>query len=352
MTASAKKQRATIRDVAAAAQVSIATVSLYMQGGKGVADETAERIAEAVKMLEYVPRSKGSNGRRATLIALLMEELSLTAFPETIYGAIIQALEIRARKYDIGMLLASVEEGRLPQSVRENQVEGVIILGGCPTNDGLASDLVAHGVPVVLVDAYIVGLPVTAIVPDNEWGGYCAYEHLVKLGHTRIAIIEGPPKYRTLVDRYWGALRAAEELSVPVRPEYRQPSISSGFPRKGYREMKQLLALPEPPTAVFAVSDRAALGALEAIKEAGMSVPDDMSLIGFDDDIHAEHATPPLTTVHFGREKMGSLALENLVETIDGKSDLATRICVPTELVVRSTTSAPRALRAGNGARQ
>jgi LacI family transcriptional regulator len=239
------------------------------------------------------------------------------------------------------MLLATTDGGGPPQSARDNQVQGVIILGGCPANDQLAARLFAEGVPLVLVDNYLNDVPAASIVPDNEWGGYKAYQHLVHLGHRRIALIEGPPKYRTLTDRRWGALRAAEESGVPIPPEYRQPSISSGFPNKGYREMKQLLALREPPTAVFAASDRAALGAMDAIKEVGLRVPEDISLIGFDDLGQAEHALPPLTTVHYAREQMGRLAMNHLLARIDGKTEEPVRTCVHTELVVRASTAPP-----------
>ena len=339
-------RRATIRDVAAEANVSIATVSLYLQGGKGVAGNTGERIAAAIAKLDYVPRPRAVatrvvNGRgKGSLVALLMEELSLTAFPEAIYGAVIRAIEQEARRHELGLLWATVEENRLPQSVRDNQVEGVIILGGSPVNDALAVELAARKVPLVLVDTYNANLPVDSIVPDNEWGGYKAFQHLVELGHRRIAMIEGPPKYKTLTDRRWGALRAAEELGVPIPPAYRHPSISSGYPKKGYREMKQLLALPQPPTAVFAVSDRAALGAIDAIKEAGLRVPQDISIVGFDDLANAEHAVPPLTTVHYERAEMGVFAMRCLLERVANSTRAPTRTCVLTELVVRASTAA------------
>lgn len=338
MALSERTQRATIRDVAGEAGVSTSTVSLFYQSPERVAASTRERIAAAATKLGYTPRGRTSNGVRSDLFVLLIEELSLSAFPETVYGAIIRSIEAQARKHGVGMLLATVESGRIPQSIRENQAQGVIMLGGCPVNDALARELAALRIPLVLVDTYIPDLPVTSVVPDNEWGAYRAYQYLVELGHTRIALIEGPAKYRTLVDRRWGALRAAEELAVPIRLEYRQPSISSGYPQKGYREMQVLLALPEIPTAVFAVSDRAALGALEAIKEANLRVPADVALIGFDDYAAAEFSTPPLTTVHYNRDLMGVIALEALTAQIEGRSIQPVRHVVSSELVVRAST--------------
>jgi len=338
MTRSERTQRATIREVAHEAGVSTSTVSLFYQSPERVATSTQERITAAAAKLGYVPRGHAGNGARPGIFALMMEELSLSAFPETVYGAIIRSIEAQARNHGLGMLLATVEKDRIPHSVRENQVQGVIMLGGCPANDMLARELVGFGLPLVLVDSYMPDLPVTSIVPDNEWGAYRAYQYLVELGHTRIALIEGPAKYRTLVDRRWGALRAAEELAVPIRPEYRQQSISSGYPQKGYREMQALLALPEIPTAVFAVSDRAALGALKAIEDANLRVPEDIAIIGFDDYEAAEFSTPSLTTVHYNRELMGVLALEALTAQIAGKSVQSVRHVVPSDLVVRAST--------------
>lgn len=338
MAIPAPTQRATIRDVAEEAGVSTSTVSLFYQTPERVAVATRERITEAAAKLGYSPRNRPSNGAPARLFALMMEELSLSAFPETVYGAIIRSMEAQARNHGLGMLLATVENGRIPHSIRENQVQGAIILGGCPANDALARELAGLRIPLVLVDTYVPELSAASVVPDNEWGAYQAVQHLVELGHSRIALIEGPSKYRTLVDRRWGALRAAEELGVPIRPDYRQPSISSGFPQKGYREMKALLSLPEVPTAVFAVTDRAALGALAAIKEADLRVPDDIALIGFDDYSAAEYASPPLTTVHFDREQMGIIAVEALQMQIEGKPPTPVRSVVTSELVIRAST--------------
>jgi LacI family transcriptional regulator len=129
---------------------------------------------------------------------------------------------------------------------------------------------------------------------------------------------------------------------VPIPPPYQQPSISSGFAQKGYREMKALLQLAEPPTAVFAVSDRAALGALEAIKEAGLRVPHDIALVGFDDQSNAEQASPSLTSVHYAREQIGALAFDLLLDQIKGSTHAPARHVVPSRLVVRASTRSAR----------
>jgi DNA-binding LacI/PurR family transcriptional regulator len=196
----------------------------------------------------------------------------------------------------------------------------------------LATALVQRRFPFVLLDNFIADLAADCVLADNEGGGYQAFRHLVELGHTDIAIIEGPRKYHTLSDRLAGALRAAHEFGIAIRPEYRQPSISSGFPNKGYREMKELLLLKRRPTAVFVVSDRAAFGALEALKETGLNVPGEVSVVGFDDEVWAEHAKPSLTTVRYPRQKMGTLEDPTLPPA---------RTHLYTELIVRKSTAPP-----------
>lgn len=332
------QRRPTIRDVAAQADVAISTVSLYLQEPQKVSAETGERIAAAVHQLGYKPRSRNGSRQPALMFGLLMEELASTAFPQTFYGRAIRAIETRAKELGFTMLFSSIHEDGIPPMVSNEQVAGVIVLGGSPANDALAGKLADYQVPLVLLDNYVPGLAVDTVLPNHSGGGYLAMQHLLALGHERIAIIEGPPKYRTLSDRLWGALRAAEEHDRPVPAAYRQPSISSGYPKKGYREMQQLLALPEPPTAVFAISDRAALGALEAIKEVDLSVPDDISLIGFDDETYGAHASPPLTTVRYDSALLGTLAMNQLAARIHEPTQEPVQITGYTHLVIRGST--------------
>ncbi|MCB0063868.1 MAG: LacI family DNA-binding transcriptional regulator, partial [Caldilineaceae bacterium] len=343
-------QRVTIRDVATAAGVSISTVSLYTQGRPGVSEPTAARIAQAIQELGYVPRQSNhqrhaqlrANGQSGTkLFALFLEEMSLSAFPETIYGAIIKAMETAAKRHGYSMILSVIEQEGVPQLVTNGQVDGVVILGGCPLNERVAVQLAQQGIPLVLLDTYLVGTAIDALIPDNEWGGYQAIQHLVELGHQRIAIIEGPAKYRTLTDRLWGALRAAHDLAIEIPPAYRPGPQSSGQPLKGYREMQTLLTLPEPPTAVFAISDKTAFGAMEAIREAGLRIPQDISLVGFDNELRAEHTTPPLTSVHLPKRQLGMLAVERLLRRIHDPTLPTVRICLPTDLITRNSTAAP-----------
>ncbi|MBI3959457.1 MAG: LacI family DNA-binding transcriptional regulator [Chloroflexi bacterium] len=339
MTITKKSKRVTIRDVADEVGVSISTVSLYTQGRDGVGEETGQRIADAIDRLGYVRRSRTERPPRSRFFGLLLENLSFSAFPETLYGAILQAIETEAKSHGYSMVLSVIEEDAVPRMVEQDQVDGLIILGGSPLNDAVALRLAERNTPLVLLDNHIPGAAIDSIVPDNEWGGYMAIRHLVELGHRRIAILQGPTKYKTLTDRLWGAKRAADEFGIDIPPAYLSPAQSSGQPLKGYREMQALLQLPELPTAVFAVSDKTAFGALEAIREAGLSVPEDISLIGFDNEVRAEHTSPPLTTIHLPKRYLGILAMRRLIGQIENPSDRPVRLCVPTRLVERASTA-------------
>ena len=338
MSAEINSRRPTIRDVAAIANVSISTVSLFMRGPARVSSETGERIAAAIEKLNYTPRRRTEPAQEHNLFGLLIEQLPLPAFADIFYGEIIRAVEARAREYGYGLLFSIIEDSQIPRMVTDSQVRGVLILGGSPTNDALAAALVQRGMPLVLVDNYVPGLQADCIVPDNEGGGALALQHLIDLGHRRIAIIEGPRKYKTLTDRLRGALRAIEENGLPLPPEYRQESLSKGRSNKGYLEMKQLLSLPQPPTAVFAISDKTALGALQAIKEAGLKAPDDISIVGFDDVVET---TPPLTTIHVPKYQMGLLAMEQLLRQVTNEVEMPVRFEVYTNLIVRNSTAPP-----------
>ena len=344
MTDKALSKRVTIRDVAAEAGVSLSTVSLHTQGRDGVGAETAQRIAAAIEKLGYVPRPRNGRKQSGGFFGLFLEKLSLSAFPETIYGAIIHAIEVEAKLHGYSMVVSVIEEEGIPHIVAQGKVKGLIILGGSPLNDAVAQRIAEYAperkLPLILLDNHIPGAAISSIVPDNEWGGYSALQHLVDLGHRRIAILQGPKKYKTLTDRLWGARRAAHDAGIEIPPEYQPYDQSSGQPRKGYREMQALLSLPEIPTAVFAVSDKTAFGALDAIRDAGLRVPEDISVVGFDNEVRSQHTSPPLTTVHLPKRYMGKLAMRRLVAQIENPRVRFERICVPTRLMERSSTAA------------
>jgi LacI family transcriptional regulator len=334
--------RPTIADIAREAQVSTTAVSLYLHNKPGLGEGTRERIAQAVDKLGYMPRGQ-RRGNASALIGLLVEELPLPLFSDIFYAEMVQGLESRARQLGYHTVLTVVDppaSNNIPTLVAERQVAGLVAVGGGDLTDEFIASIASLAVPLVLVDNYLLEGAADCVLPDNEMGAYNATRHLIERGHRRIAVIMGPAKYKPLIDRQQGYLRAMMEAGLGPDPELMQPSLSKGVPNKGYREMHALLARPQRPTAVFCVSDRTAFGALTAVKEVGLRVPEDIALVGFDDVRESEHTNPPLTTVRVPKREMGVVAAQRLTDLIKHpQADVPPlKLVLPTYLVIRATS--------------
>lgn len=336
-------QLPTIKDVAEQAGVSISAVSLYLNDRAGISQETRKRIAEAIQGLGYQPRTNGRKGRGAAqttirYIGLLTEKLPI--YSDHFYADVIHAIQAEAERLGYGLVLGTLDPGKpdLPRVVTEQQMAGHIVIGGGDITDQLIARLAENGVPLLLVDNESFTQELDSVMVDNHRGAYLAAQHLIELGHRRIAIICGPAKYKTLQQRLHGCMAALADANLEIKQQWIQPSISQGQPRKGYLEMQRLLELEERPTAVFAVSDRAAFGALDAIREAGLLVPHDMSLVGFDNVNSSVHTYPPLTTVGADRQAMGIAAMQRMHALVRGETASPVKTMVYMHLVVRQST--------------
>lgn len=333
-------EKVTIRDVAAEAEVSIASVSLYLNHKPGLSDATRKRIGEAVRRLGYSPRRGNSQASGATFIGLLVEKLPLSAFSDMFYGDVIQGMEHRARELGYHIALATVEPGsELPRLIAERNIAGMIMLGGGDINEDLISRVLEEELPVILVDNHLPNIPIDCVLADNFMGAYKATQYLIRSGYQRIAFIQGPEKYRSLVERFQGYCCASIEAGISLNPALIQPSLSRGIPNKGYREMKALLERGESFDVVFCVSDRTALGALQALGETGLRIPEDVALLGFDDIAQSSHTSPPLTTVNVPKWAMGDIAIRRLHDIVNGRiPEAPVKTVLHTSLVERDST--------------
>lgn len=331
--------RTTVRNVANEAGVSLATVSLVLNGKGGVSDETRQRVLATIERLGYQRR-----GQRP-LIGLLVERLPVPVFGDPFVGSVIQGVELEANRRGYHVLLSSVEQGatQLPAMVTEQQVSGLVVVGGGDISDTYVQLLMDTGLPLVLVDNIVEGLAIPCVLADNVTGAYLATRHLIDLGHERIALLEGPPKYKTLVERKEGYLRALDRVDRTVDPHLLIKPLHGSL-RKGYCETQALLALRREqwPTAIFAISDKTALGALDALRDAGLRVPDDMVLVGFDDIGESAHVTPPLTTVRVPTQMMGEVAVTKVIGLIEESDIEITKTVLYTELIIRQSSGATR----------
>jgi DNA-binding LacI/PurR family transcriptional regulator len=337
---------ATIVDVAARAGVGVGTVSRVLNNSPLVSDKTRERVMAVIDELDYRPSQLARNlslGRTLT-IGVITPLLTQAAVTERIRGIV---ATLRNTPYDLVLFTIETPSQRAEQfrNLARNRVDGLISISIVP-NDQEVDRFRRAGVPVVLVNGRHESLP--CVINDDEAGGAMAARHLISLGHTRIGFI-GEPADPYGVDwsrsRQTGYCRALAEAGIPVRDEYQLQGASAR--RVTARMTNQLLALPEPPTAIFVATDAQALGVMEAAEEAGVVVPDDLSVIGFDDiDVARYVGLSTILQPLFESGRRGAmLLLESLqVDTLEPSEDV-----LPLQLVVRKTTRPPKVSADGGG---
>ncbi|MDW8319765.1 MAG: LacI family DNA-binding transcriptional regulator [Armatimonadota bacterium] len=335
--------RVTMQTIAARVGVSQATVS-YVLNNKAGARVSASIRAEILRIareLNYYPneaarRLAGVRSRTLGILQLyvrhsvlagwwsseVMRGIADTGFTQG-YHLMIYAMSEDVRE----MCLNAVYSGRL---------EGLIILA--PYKDEpLLKELCSADVPVAVVGSHqVFGEKMVAVDADNEMGGYLATKHLIEQGHRRIAHLHGALNIPNACDRLRGYHRAMQEAGLPILPELVR---ESGFLEQGsYEITRELLQLPEPPTAVFAANDVSAVGVLRAVKDAGLHVPEDVAIIGYDGTPFTQLTEPPLSTVEQPASEMGRVAARLLIEVIDGYTPSERVVKLPVRLAARSSS--------------
>jgi DNA-binding LacI/PurR family transcriptional regulator len=336
------RRKVTLQDIADATSLSLGSVSLALSGKNGVSAETRQRILDAARDLGY-ERSTTRPVVSPPTVSLVVERLPITPTSDPFNRPILQGLEAAAREhgYQIAMEFVSPDDHPDSGHWTKGATAGVIVLGGGDLSPEWVRAAVDTHLPVVMVDHFIPGIKLPAVVPDNLGGAHSATRHLLDMGHTRIGFIRGPSKYWTLSERLAGFLLAMQQAGIWPEEELVPPRVSHAE-EKGYHEMERLLDLASPPTAVFAVSDKAAVGAYRAVIERGCSVPNDISIVGFDDIEVSRALNPPLTTVHVSGESMGRVAFERLRGLIEGREQRISRNIkwtIPTSLIVRGSVA-------------
>jgi len=336
-------RRSTRADVARRARVSVATVSYVINNGpRPVSEATRGRVLRAIRQLDYRPSEIARSLRlqRTRTIGLILPD---TANP--FFAAVAKGVEDTGFAAGYSVLLGhsgyDVDRERAYAEVMiSKQVDGVIYVQAA-TDAATAQSLLEHRIPTVAVDREVVDLEIDCVVADNFGGIRAATEHLVALGHRRIACIVRSTGLSNARERLRGYQAALAEAGLDPDPAYLRLG-GSGYD-EGRQVMGQLLALDPPPTAVLAFPDIVAVGAIRAIQDAGLRVPGDVSVVGFDDIPSSGFMVPALTTVAMPKWEMGQRAAELLLARIAGAEPGAAprRIVLPTALVVRQSTGAP-----------
>lgn len=325
--------RVTIQDVAAEAGVSIATVSRVMHGRDGVSPATAERVREVIARLGYesslVARSLRS--RRTHVLGLSVSEIE--PFSAELMKGVGRA--IRGSGYEMivysgghsGPEAAGWERRHLSR-LSGTLTDGIILV----TPEVLQVDSLT---PVVAVDPHVGASTLPAVTSDNLAGARAATQYLLSLGHRRIAHLSGRPDLRSAELREDGYRSALAEAGVPADPTLIRVG---GYEAEGSAaSIRELLSLPDRPTAVFAANDLSAIQTMTVAREMGLRVPDDLSVVGFDNVPESALADPPLTTIDQSIQQMGYEAARMLIELIEDPTAEPRQVTLPTQLVVRQT---------------
>jgi LacI family xylobiose transport system transcriptional regulator len=339
-TEDASRSRATLSEVASQADVSVSTVSKVLNGRAGVSDETRARIEALLRDHRYQQR----NPKRqvAPLLDVLCYEV------DSPFGSeVLASIEQSARQRRLGMVLTGATERSTPyphwvDDVLRRQPVGVVLIA-CRLSAEDKQRLRSRNIPLVVIDPAGTPAPDVPSIGSADWnGGYQATRHLIDLGHTRIGIITGPTDMLASTARLSGYRAALESAGLGNDPLLIRPGRFHHA--DGLEQGRTLLALNDRPTAIFASSDLYALGVYEAARSFGLTIPGDVSVVGYDDLRIAQWAGPPLTTVHVPLVAMAEQAV-HLVMRLNDEPELAfSRIDLDTTLVVRGSSAAPAAV--------
>ncbi len=335
------RKRVNHKDVALHAGVSVATVSYVINDGpRAVSSEARTRVEAAIAELGYYPNEVARSLRRqqSSTIGAIVPRLT-----NPVYAEIIRDLENVCSAEGYLVLLCNTErqperERKFVQMLRAKQVDGVVITPHAEPEKLIAPLLQAH-IPVVVLEHDLKGVHCIGI--DELRGGLLATEHLIGLGHRRIGLLKHKPTSALSTRRSEGYAKALKQAGI--KPERTLIIECDGTHEAGDHAMRRLLNLRDPPTAVVAHNDVLALGALHAIRTAGLRVPEDISVVGYDDIASAAYLEPPLTTVHSPKTQMGVLAAQTLMRLIrDAEPPKPVTVTLPVELIVRQSTAAPK----------
>lgn len=330
-----------IKDIARAAHVSHSTVSRALRNSPLVNSETSAIIHKIANEQGYTVSAVGRSlvNRRTNTIGVVV-----TSIADPFVGEIVNGIEEVALAHDYSLFLATchadpVREVHAVRSFQERRVDGILV-NASRVGALYLPVLEEMKVPIVLINNEHPGQFVHSVTIDNLNAGREAARHLVALGHKRIGYLGNRFGLQADMERFSGYRQILEEADIGFQPEL--VAHGDGRPEGGMSAMERLLALPEPLTAVFCYNDMEAIGALRAIRERGLTVPGDVSVVGLDDLFLASYTDPPLTTIQQPKHQMGRLAVEILLQLLSGEKP-DSHVTLAGKLIVRQTTAPPPA---------
>jgi LacI family transcriptional regulator len=331
--------RLTLERVAELAGVSRSTASRVINGQDGVRPEIRRRVLDVIELTGFVPHAAARSlaGQRSRILGLAIRQTTEQVFSDPYFAALVQGVSRACNERDQTLSLflfesAGDHDHLAARLLRTKLIDGLVITATY-ADDPLVWQLMEAGIPLVVVGE-VSNPDVATVDADNHGGAAMAARHLLSLGRKRIGTITGPMRSGAAATRFVAFERALAAAGQPLQPEL---VVEADFTDDGgYLAAKKLI--PREPDALFAFSDRMALGVLRALGEAGLSVPDDVAVVGFDDLPPARLARPPLTTIRQEVEQAGMEAVALLLERIQDPNAPVRRVELPTTLVVREST--------------
>jgi LacI family transcriptional regulator len=333
------KSRVTIQHVAAAVGVSTQTVSRVVNNKPDVSKATRARVLQAIKDLGYEPNllARGLASHKTFTLGLIMDD-----FSDPFYAQIIAAAEAEARQHDYFFLICSAErnpsdEIKFLKIIASRQVDGILLLA-LPSSEEQYQHILflrEQGLPIVSIASHLLELKISIVDINNVDGGYKATRCLVEGGRRRIGTITGPVQNKATLDRTQGYQLALQEAGLPCDPDW--TSYGDWSYSSGYFAMQRLLEKGINLDGLFVQNDRMAMAAMVAIRQAGLEIPADIALVGYDDTPEAAFTNPPMTTIHQPAQELGRFATRMLIDLINDPEMPVQHTLLKTELIVRGS---------------
>lgn len=332
--------KVSIKDIARIANVSIATVSNVLNGTGRVSVKTISKVNKVIQDLQYVPSAsarslKDKNSHLIAIVVPFIEKGMLQDNP--FYWELVRGVENGARHHEVQVILVGIEDDEDFAFARQRHLDGLIVVGGYEQSKAYRK-IIEMGIPCVFLDSHLTNPEFYQVDLDDEVGGYLGTRHLIGLGHKVIGVLTGKLEEGGVnYFRYQGYLRAMKEAGLEVDPNliFEQASSIQG----GYQAAQRIGSFKERISAIFAFSDVTAMGLIRGLHDIGLHVPNDISVVGFDDNFYAHYMIPSLTTIKQDVVGKGQIAVSMLLDQINGNtSSLKRSVVLPVSLTVRQST--------------
>lgn len=327
----------TIKDIAKLANVSHTTVSRALNNSPLINEETKSKIKALAEQLNYVPNysAKSLVLDKSYTIGLFFSTITHGTSPSFFYETVRGVNSIIKGNYNL--VVRGIDDYKDFTTINKKRFDGIILMSQSDKDNAFIYDVLQKQIPLVVLNREMSESSLINILSNDKEGAYKAVKYLVENGHKDVAIIEGEESFKSTNERRSGFMKALIEEKITVTNEY---MVRGNYNMEGgYQAMKRLLSLSKVPTAVFCSNDDMAIGAIKAVFESGISVPENISIIGFDDIGFSKYATPALTTIRRPMEKVSITGGEKLLDLINKQDCKGEKIYINTELVIRDSVA-------------